>query len=166
MKAPENGLEQINRTLNKLRIIGIDIEVERTKKGLTARINRCKREVERLLIPEGINRIEDGDIDFNERKNIKNIVLPETLREVGQKVFRNCIELRSINIPSNLKYIEKEAFLWCGKMKINGTLENIEVFGNNCFSSSSLSGRIVLSGKAKIIEGAFKGTDIEEVEIK
>lgn len=51
-------------------------------------------------------------------------------------------------------------------MKINGTLENIGVFGNNCFGSSGLSGRIVLSGKAKIIEGAFKGTDIEEVEIK
>lgn len=57
MEMSENILEKVNSTLNKIRIIGIDIEVERTDKGFTARINSCRREIEKIVIPEGITRI-------------------------------------------------------------------------------------------------------------
>ena len=61
----------------------------------------------RVVVPEGITEIADGV--FKWQREIKEIVLPETLVSVGCESIC-CFNLERINIPANLTNISEGAF--------------------------------------------------------
>ena len=50
--------------------------------------------------------------------------LPETLTEIGEKVFFDCVNLEVCNIPENLDGIDAGAFHRCQKLKYLVVPEN------------------------------------------
>ena len=68
--------------------------------------------------------------------NFKEIILPNTIKSIGERAFANMYYLESINIPTNLNSIGNSAFIYC----------------------SSLSSDIIIPLSVKSIgESAFKG---------
>lgn len=67
--------------------------------------------VESVVIPEGVIAIGS----FGEK--VKSISLPSTLKYIDDSTFYNCSELSEINLPSNLVSIGYNAFAFCTSLK-------------------------------------------------
>lgn len=73
------------------------------------------------IIPEGA---------FDNKVSLLHVVLPEKLRRVGERAFRNCVNLSgSVIIPEGVTHIGASAFMWCGSLtgmlSLPSTLEYI-----------------------------------------
>ena len=67
---------------------------------------------------------------FDDKNSLVRIVLPDSLTGIGERAFRNCVNLTgSIIIPEGVTRIGPSAFLWCnsltGTLSLPTTLEYI-----------------------------------------
>ena len=63
-----------------------------------------------LRIPQGVKRI--GDRAFKDSERVEEVIIPDTVTEIGKEAFKNC-SLRSIYIPDSVTKIGKDAFFLC-----------------------------------------------------
>lgn len=87
----------------------------------------------KIVIPNGVTVIgslsfdvsfnDDGIEKYYDRKNIEEIVLPNTLVRIETGAFKYC-NLSKIKLPESLKYLGRGAFL------TNTNLEEIEMYDN------------------------------------
>lgn len=54
---------------------------------------------------------------FNGMKQLKTVVLPETIKAIGKNAFKACASLESINLPENVK-CDKKTFKDCKKLSV------------------------------------------------
>lgn len=54
-----------------------------------------------------------GDGSFWKRKQLTEVILPQTIRYIGESAFENCVNLRKVNIPSAVTRIGYAAFRRC-----------------------------------------------------
>jgi hypothetical protein len=74
-----------------------------------------------------------GDEAFRNNNTITNVILPETLLEIGWKAFDSCSGLLEVDVPKNVIKIESNAFMNCKsleRVKINCEIEQISI---GCF---------------------------------
>ena len=64
-----------------------------------------------IIIEEGIKYI--GDKAFKDCVNLNYISLPNSLEEIGEQSFSNCVNLKEIIIPENVVSIKDKAFSGC-----------------------------------------------------
>ena len=87
----------------------------------------------RIVIPSGVTVIgslafdvsfdDDGIDKCYDRKNIEEIVLPNTLVRIEPGAFKHC-NLSKIKLPESLKYLGRGVFL------MNTNLEEVEMYDN------------------------------------
>ena len=87
------------------------------------------------IIPEGVTKIGDGA--FLGNYYITSVIMPDTVTCIGNSAFENCMELKTVNYNSDLREINFSS--------------NLTEIGYAAFRQTSLTGRIVLPGKLKII---------------
>ncbi len=63
-----------------------------------------------LRINEGVTEIEEDA--FTKDKRIKKLILPDSLREIGEMAFADCSDLSEVEFNEGLFYIGRKAF--CG----------------------------------------------------
>lgn len=63
-----------------------------------------------LIIPEGCERIGDGVFWSCW---IRKVVIPESVKEIGERAFRYCKRLRKVEIPKSVESIGDCAFDGC-----------------------------------------------------
>ena len=118
----------------------------------------------KLIIPEEIEGLPVTRIAREAFYNIDNIievVLPPTIKEIGERAFNNCKKLEKINLPSGLERIESYAFgaTACTAIWIPAT---VIYYGYGIFPSNLTD--------VEIEEGAtifppLSGTNIKEITI-
>lgn len=84
-----------------------------------------------IILPNTITDI--GDSAFANNINLNNITLPENLKAVGQNAFASCRGLVNLIIPSNVQIIGKNAFMRCqglDTLKIYSANVSIDTLGN------------------------------------
>ena len=57
------------------------------------------------------------DYAFYENKKIKTIKLPETVKTIGEKSFKNCSSLENLNLPDSVRTIGNDALYGCINLK-------------------------------------------------
>lgn len=97
-------------------------------------------------IPENYNGLSVtalGGYLFNERP-VTSVSMPNFLKTIGNRSFRKCTELKSINLP-----------------------EGLEIIGTGAFQGSGLTGKVVIPSSVKEIrENAFyEAKNITEINI-
>jgi hypothetical protein len=97
-------------------------------------------EVEKIIVSEGITSIKSksGEVgtyleEGGTYKNLKEIVLPNTIEELGIGCFANQTNLEKINIPNTIKKIPDYAFYNCKRLNKIVLPEDIKVIGNFAF---------------------------------
>lgn len=123
---------------------------EEKKKELTD----IMADVKTVIIGEGITEI--GHCAFKGYEGFKNLeaaVLPQSLEKIGEYAFGSCQKLTTVNLPSNLKEIESEAFQNTGIKNI--VFPESLIYLGAAFNSSALESVYIPENVEKIEGSAF-----------
>ena len=98
----------------------------------------------KLIFPERIERLGNGS--FEGCHSLKNIELPNALREIGDQCFMWC-DIRSLDFTNckNLRSIGASAFRGCQYITDILIPEGVEKVGSWCLSGMTLLKRCILS---------------------
>lgn len=75
---------------------------------------------------------------FRGNQTIKEVILPDTLKAIGESAFEDCTNLEKINLPQSLTCIGNLAFAGC---KLNQDIklpENLDFIGNYAFRNTEI----------------------------
>lgn len=124
----------------------------------------CKdKTITEAVIPSEINGLpvtEMGEYLFEDCTNLKSVEIPETITKYGIYMFKNCKSLTSFTIPSNMTQIPPGTFQFCENLETVTLHDNIKVVGYECFyyckslRISSLPDSVITVGSR-----AFTGCD-------
>jgi hypothetical protein len=99
----------------------------------TAFMNSSAR---KIILPQTVKEI--GDYSFLSCLNIREIYLPDSVKTIGKGAFRYCYRLEDINLPPGLKRIEPETFFCCLSLKKIPIPDGVEFIGFESFFACGL----------------------------
>lgn len=74
--------------------------------------------VEDLIIPDTVNKINDGT--FSNCKSISSVIIGNNVTEIGSRAFSFCSNLKEVSFGNSVSNIRKEAFFGCSSLiKVN-----------------------------------------------
>ena len=112
-----------------------------------------------LIIPEGVTEIGNQAFNYNGGGKISSVILPSTIKVIGEAAFEGHSRLTDIIIPEGLVSIKMRAFEGCSNLKsivFPSTLQTIQSRAfDNCYGISSIISRA--KEPPTVQEGAFNG---------
>jgi hypothetical protein len=90
-----------------------------------------------------------GDSSLSGCESLIMILLPLSVREIEESVFKECIGLEVCSIHKNamLVKIEQEAFAGCSCLKSFYVPNNVEGIGENCFRRCPSLSRVIFGSR-------------------
>ena len=79
------------------------------------RLVYCMSQAESFHIPEGVTTI--GEMAFRGKKQLKNIIIANSVKEIEHDAFYDCDELDNVYVPAGVKMVKSYAFAECDKLK-------------------------------------------------
>ena len=144
----------IGRSLSQNGLIGGPLPIGYFGKGLTI-----------IEIPSKYNNkpvVAIGSGAFVECQEIKELILPNTIRIIGQGAFCMCKNLEKINFPNSLKEIHLRAFESCKSLNNVSLPSSIISIGYGAFAVCSSLSQIEFNCNIEIIPNrCFERTAIE-----
>lgn len=92
---------------------------------------------EHVMIPEGVKRIggnPDNSIFEDTETEIKSVVIPDSVIEIGERAFYTCLQLEEVTMGNGVKKIGQEAFAGCFKMKTIHLSDSLQEIGLRAFN--------------------------------
>ena len=101
---------------------------------------------------------------FRDNQDITQVILPDTIAEIGIEAFSNCCNLESVNMPSALKEIGEYAFLNCYSLQGRVALpEGLETLGKFAFAGCAGMTSVTVPGSVRNIgAGVFARCEVLE----
>lgn len=105
-----------------------------------------------------------SDYGFFRCRNLKKVVLPESITRIGKSAFGKCYSLRAINFPNSITYIGNHAFDTCMKLKSIRLPDRLTTVQQGAFYGCLGLERVVIGASVERIESyAFSGCLIRVV---
>lgn len=97
-----------------------------------------RSDVEEVILPNSLKTI--GEAAFCQCSRLKKISFPEKLERIKQNAFRSCTALESVNFPKEMLYIESSAFENSGLKHVTlpEKLIHHDKNGENIFAETAL----------------------------
>ena len=92
---------------------------------------------EHVVIPEGVKCIggnPDNSIFEDTETEIKSVVIPDSVIEIGERAFYTCLQLEEVTMGNGVKKIGQEAFAGCFKMKTIHLSDSLQEIGLRAFN--------------------------------
>ena len=97
------------------------------------------------------------DYVFRNCDNLKSIVIPDTVKSIGQYAFYGCNELTSVTIPNSVTTIGSDAFDYCNSLKSITIPSSIKSIAANTFRNcTSLTSASIPNSVTAINTSAFR----------
>lgn len=94
------------------------------------------------------------------------VILPDTILEIENEAFRQCISLREIELGTQIEKIGEWAFMWCKSLKTITLPETLKSIGRECFMNSGIE-YVVLPGSLHTVPyGCFFNCNLKQVILK
>ena len=90
-------------------------------------------QIESIVIPDSVKSI--GECAFLYCSSLQNIVLPSGLESIEYNTFAGCASLKSIVIPESVKSIGESAFSDCASLEEITIPDALQSIGDNAFGS-------------------------------
>ena len=97
--------------------------------------------------------------DYNYNRGITEVVLPNTLTNIGNSAFYYCKELKSINLPEGLTNIGNHAFYNCGKLENITLPSSLKIIGSWAFGYATINSIVIPKNVTSIGSGCFGACD-------
>lgn len=119
-------------------------------KDMRMLIKCSKNKIGRVEIPDGVEEIREDAFAYS---NISEVIMPDSVKYIGERVFYGCRKLTHIRYSKNLTYIPKEAFSGCNALDLSHLFDNVKNIGSRV---AMISGLISIpDGVENIAEEAF-----------
>lgn len=106
----------------------------------------------------------DNDAFFS--RDIDSVVIPDTVKSIGNGAFNHCETLRSITMPDSVTSIGEYAFSWCSALAYADIPDSVVSIGKYAFQHCSALSSLVIPGSVKSIGAwAFDCSGISSVVI-
>ena len=73
------------------------------------------KDIKKIIVPDSVKEIEY--FSFYNCKNLKSIIIPDSVKYIEKYLFAYCINLTSINIPDSVEHIGYDIFYACRNLK-------------------------------------------------
>lgn len=119
-------------------------------KDMRMLIKCSKNKSGRVEIPDGVEEIREDAFAYS---NISEVIMPDSVKYIGERVFYGCCKLAHIRYSKNLTYIPKEAFSGCNALDLSHLFDNVKNIGSRIAMISGLIN--IPDGVENIAEEAF-----------
>lgn len=103
--------------------------------------SKCKG---KAIIPEGVEKINKSA--FSGTK-ISSIVIPKSVKEIGEEAFSHCEELKTVKLPDSIKTIGDNAFAYCYKLNTITISKSVKQIGKGIFKEDKALSKIQVSAQ-------------------
>lgn len=108
------------------------------------------KELDELIIPEGVTKIGAGAF-FN--NGMKRVVLPSTLEVLDEYAFYGCSNLVEVVFQSNIKRIERFTFYNCSSLTTIELPASLEYLGESAIRNCTVLSYIKIPASVRVIDG-------------
>ncbi len=109
--------------------------------------------IKSIVLPSTITEI--GKSAFSHNDSLKNIVFPSTITEISERAFSDCSELETVMIPGNVKTIKQSAFQNCESLKTVILCEGVKTIEFGAFYADRIKDRnMAIPDSVTNIEGS------------
>lgn len=84
---------------------------------------------ETVIVPTEYELVEIDSGVFMGNETVKKIVIPDTVKSIGEACFQNCTALEEVVLPANLEEIQTLTFHGCSALKTLNIPEKVETIG-------------------------------------
>ena len=103
---------------------------------------------------------------YEQRSDIKKIVIEDGIISIGKKIFMDCDNLTEVQLPETLESIGGEAFYHCDKLKEIRIPDSVVNIYSEAFESCGALSNVMLSSSLEKIDyHAFRWTNTKEIVI-
>ena len=103
------------------------------------------------------------DYAFKKFQKLKKVVIPPSVRYLGEGCFEECTALEEITIPGSIRHINDYAFSNCKSLKAVWITPGVESLGNNVFEYCSSLEHVFLPKTIQLIgKRAFYKTKLQD----
>lgn len=113
----------------------------------------CKN-LKKVILPNSLVSI--GSCAFRDCTNLQDIELPSRVMKIGSSAFRRCLEIDTISIPTNVSTIHSNTFRDCNNLKKINLPSGVIYIGSGAFSGCvDLKSIVLPKGLQAIEKNAF-----------
>ena len=122
--------------------------------------------IKSIILPHSLKRI--GDYAFNGCSSLQSITIPESVTDIGPYTFYGCSSLQSITIPESVTSIHEYTFSGCSSLQSITIPESVTNIGQNAFRGcSSLQSITIPESVTDIGDAAFYFcSSLKEIYVK
>ena len=153
-------------------INNLDPNIDPLVLGISKRVNLRNDKLIKFEGDDSVVEVPFGtkcicDAAFYGKKNLKKVVLPETIETYGYGIFKNCENLETIILPSNIKHIPNGFLFGCNKLKAIQIPDGVSSIGIGAFyNCNELTTLEIPEGVKTIGNYAFSGCrSLKEITI-
>ena len=98
-----------------------------------------------VILPNSVKSI--GDWAFYNCTSLKSIEIPNSVKSIGDRAFYSCTSLKNVEIPESVKSIGSGAFFNCRSLKSIEIPESVEIIGYWTFYGCTSLEEVIFKGK-------------------
>ena len=103
-------------------------------------------------IPEGIEKIEV--YAFEENRGLKEITIPDSVKEIGSGTFAWCSGLAAVRLPAGLQCVEPYVFEGCKNLKSVTIPDGVTTILFDAFRGCGNLSEVIIPASVKSIDGS------------
>lgn len=123
-------------------------------------------EADIINIPENINGlkvVKIYDNAFYNNDNIKQVVISDTVKEIGESAFDSCSSLETVDLGEGVEHIDNYAFAGCERLNNVLIPESVTERGYSIFWGCTSLSNVTDNSSVTVLEGGdFSSTAVKE----